>query len=267
MYHHYRKDARQFAIHEWSHSRQAQITRHGIIGRLLPVKHGGGLMTLDIRAFIFDLDGVIADTAEYHYQSWQQLADEEGLPFNRQDNEALLGVSRRESLRRLLKGKAIDETTAQAWMERKNQYFSVFLNQMTPDNLLPGIRRFLDEALASGFKLGVASSSRNARAVLKQLQIYDRFEAVADALTVVNNKPAPDLFIWAAGYLRVSPPNAIVIEDSESGVEAALAGGFRVIGIGHANVEKAHLLLPDTAALQLETVLRQLNLQASRTGK
>ena len=222
-------------------------------------------MTLEKRAFIFDLDGVIADTAEYHYQSWQQLADEEGLPFNRQDNEALRGVSRRESLRRLLKGKEIDEATAQAWMRRKNEYFSVFLNRMTPDDLLPGIAPFLDEA-AANFKLGVASSSRNARAVLKQLQVYDRFEAVADALTVVNNKPAPDLFIWTAGRLHVSPPNAIVIEDSESGVEAALAGGFRVVGIGQANVDKAHVLLTDTSALRLDSILEQLNIQAKSTA-
>lgn len=220
-------------------------------------------MSLDIRAIIFDLDGVIADTAEYHYQSWQQLADEEGLPFTRRDNEALLGVSRRESLRRLLKGKEIDEATAQAWMQRKNDYFTVFLNQMTPDDLMPGIERFLGEVKAAGLKLAVASSSRNARAVLKQLRVIERFETVADASTVVNNKPAPDLFLWSAGRLNVSPRQAIVIEDSESGVEAALAGGFRVVGIGQANVTKAHVHLPDTTALRLETIIERLERQTN----
>src|SRR4051794_4039601 len=103
-------------------------------------------MPLDIRAFIFDLDGVITDTAEFHYRSWQRLADEEGIPFTRQDNEALRGVSRRESLNRMLKGRVIDEATVQAWMERKNGYYVAYLNEITPANVLPGAINLLDEA-------------------------------------------------------------------------------------------------------------------------
>src|SRR5690606_28008849 len=208
--------------------------------------------------FIFDLDGVITDTAEYHFLSWKRLADEEGLPFTRQDNEMLRGVSRRESLNRLLKGKQIDEATAQAWMQRKNEYYVGLLNQLTPDDLLPGIRELITAAKAAGLKLAIASASKNANTVLERLQVRELFDAVGDGYSVVNTKPAPDLFIWTAGRLNVSPPNAVVFEDAEAGVEAALVGGFWVVGIGRANVDKAHILVEKTSDLRFETLMEQL---------
>jgi beta-phosphoglucomutase len=204
-------------------------------------------MPLDIRAFIFDLDGVITDTAEYHFLAWKRLADEEGIPFTRQDNEALRGVSRRESLNRMLKGRPIDEATAQAWMERKNGYYVALLNDITPANLLPGVLNLLDEAHAAGIKTGIGSASKNARPVLEKLGIADKFDAIGDGYSVVNTKPAPDLFIWTAGRLGVSPTQAVVFEDAEAGVAAALTGGFWAVGIGSADVGKAHLVLPDLA--------------------
>ena len=103
-------------------------------------------MSTSIKAFIFDLDGVITDTAEFHFLSWKQLAEEEGIVFTREDNEQLRGVSRRESLKRLLKGRPIDEATAQNWMERKNAYYKDYLSGMTPDDALPGVPQFLAEA-------------------------------------------------------------------------------------------------------------------------
>lgn len=215
-------------------------------------------MSVEIEAFIFDLDGVITDTAEYHFLSWKRLADEEGLPFTRQDNEMLRGVSRRESLNRLLKGKQIDEATAQAWMQRKNEYYVGLLNQLTPDDLLPGIRELITAAKAAGLKLAIASASKNANTVLERLQVRELFDAVGDGYSVVNTKPAPDLFIWTAGRLNVSPPNAVVFEDAEAGVEAALVGGFWVVGIGRANVDKAHVLVEKTSDLRFETLMGQL---------
>lgn len=215
-------------------------------------------MSVEIKAFIFDLDGVITDTAEYHFLSWKRLADEEGLPFTRQDNEMLRGVSRRESLNRLLKGKQIDEATAQAWMQRKNEYYVGLLNQLTPDDLLPGIRELITAAKAAGLKLAIASASKNANTVLERLQVRELFDAVGDGYSVVNTKPAPDLFIWTAGRLNVSPPNAVVFEDAEAGVEAALVGGFWVVGIGRANVDKAHVLVEKTSDLRFETLMGQL---------
>lgn len=215
-------------------------------------------MSVEIRAFIFDLDGVITDTAEYHFLSWKRLADEEGLPFTRQDNEMLRGVSRRESLNRLLKDTQIDEATAQVWMQRKNEYYVGLLNQLTPNDLLPGIRELTDEAKAAGLKLAIASASKNASAVLERLQIKKMFDAVGDGYSVVNTKPAPDLFIWTAGRLNVSPPNAVIFEDAEAGVEAALTGGFRVVGIGKANVDKAHIVVDTTTDLHFSALMDRL---------
>jgi len=216
-------------------------------------------MPLDIRAFIFDLDGVITDTAEFHYRSWKRLADEQGIPFTRQDNEALRGVSRRESLNRMLKGRVIDEATAQAWMTRKNEYYVAYLDEITPANVLPGALNLLDEARAAGIKTALGSASKNARPALEKLQIIDKFDAVGDGYSVVNTKPAPDLFIWTAGRLDVSPPQAVVFEDAEAGVAAALTGGFWVVGIGTADVEKAHIRLPDLSTAHAAEIIAALH--------
>ena len=215
-------------------------------------------MTNPIRAFIFDLDGVITDTAEFHFLAWKQLADEEGIPFTREDNEQLRGVSRRESLNRMLKGRPIDEATAQAWMERKNVYYRKFLETITPENVLPGVPRFLDEAKDAGIKLGIGSASKNAQDVLTRLQLLAIFDAIGDGNSVVNTKPAPDLFVWVAGRLNVPPNQAVVFEDAEAGIDAALAGGFYTVGIGTANVQKAHLVSSGLGALTVDDVLNRM---------
>lgn len=196
-----------------------------------------------VKAFIFDLDGVITDTAEFHYQSWKRLADEEGLSFTREDNDQLRGVSRRESLNRLLKGQVITEETALAWMERKNNYYRDYLTTITPEHALPGVHTFVESARAAGLKVAIGSASRNARDVLERLAILDLFEAIGDGHVVKNTKPAPDLFVWVAGRLNVFTHEAVVFEDAEAGVDAALTGGFYVVGIGSANVQHAHLKL------------------------
>jgi beta-phosphoglucomutase len=198
-----------------------------------------------IQAFIFDLDGVITDTAEFHYLAWKQLADEEGLPFTREDNEQLRGVSRRESLTRLLKGKAISEDTAQEYMTRKNDYYKKYLENITPADALPNVPTFLRTAKLAGIKIGLGSASKNAVDALERLELTPLFDAIGDGYSVANAKPAPDLFIWVAGRLNVNPANALVFEDAEAGVDAALKGGFYTLGIGsEKNVYNAHLKAP-----------------------
>ena len=214
---------------------------------------------MPIRGFIFDLDGVITDTAEFHYLSWQRLADEEGLPFTRQDNEALRGVSRRESLNRLLKGKAVDEATAQDYMERKNRYYHEYLQRMTPNNLLPGAETFLKDARAADIKLGIGSASKNARDALEKLEIEPYFDAVGDGYSVVNTKPAPDLFLWTAGRLDVPPYEAVVFEDAEAGIDAALAGAFWTVGVGTSTVQRAHIAVPGLSAIRVSDVLNKIS--------
>ncbi len=209
-----------------------------------------------LKGFIFDLDGVITDTAEFHFQAWKQLADEEGIPFTREDNEALRGVSRRESLRRMLKGRPIDEPTAEVWMERKNNTYIALLDTVTPEHLLPGARAFLDAAAQAGIKLGLASASRNARPVLDRLGITDLFGVLGDGYAVINTKPAADLFVWVAGGLGLPVIECVVFEDAEAGVEAALVAGMKCVGIGpQERVGKAQIVVSGLDALRVEQVL------------
>jgi beta-phosphoglucomutase len=212
-----------------------------------------------IEAFIFDLDGVLTETAEYHYRAWKQLADEEGLPFTREDNEHLRGVSRRQSLLLLLKGRTLPEEQMENWMARKNEYYRTSLVALTPNDLLPGVHTFLQAARQHDIRLGLASASKNTREVLDRLGIANLMDAIGDGNSVSNAKPAPDLFIWVAGRLGVSPAQTVVFEDAEAGIEAALAGGMFAVGIGPASrVGKAHLVLPDLAKIRVADVLNKL---------
>lgn len=209
------------------------------------------------QGFIFDLDGVITDTAEYHYRAWKRLADEEGISFTREDNEQLRGVSRRESLNRMLKGHPIEEATALLWMERKNNYYRDYLKDITPSDLLPGVKSFLDDARGRGLKLGLASASRNAREVIDNLQLAAYFEVLGDGYAVINTKPAVDLFVWVAGALRLPVEHCIVFEDAEAGVDAALAAGMKCIGIGpHERVGKANLVCAGLHEITVDQALQ-----------
>ncbi|MCC7450925.1 MAG: beta-phosphoglucomutase [Anaerolineae bacterium] len=212
-----------------------------------------------LEAFVFDLDGVITDTAEYHYRAWKRLADEEGIPFTREDNEALRGVSRRQSLLLLLKGRVLPEDQMEVWMTRKNGYYRSYLTEVTPNDLLPGVGAFLRDAKQRGIKLGLASASKNARDVIERLGIADLMDAIGDGYSVSNPKPAPDLFVWVAGRLGVYPSRTVVFEDAEAGVEAALAGGMYAVGLGPVNrVGKAHLVLPGLNGAKVSDVLMAL---------
>lgn len=201
-----------------------------------------------INAFIFDLDGVITDTAEFHYLSWDRLAQEEGLIFSRAINDLLRGVSRRVSLEIILAQQPTPRTVAEPlfteWMTRKNEYYLAYLDEITPAHLLPGVADLLAAARSQGIKTALASASRNARPVLERLGVTAQFDAIGDGHCVVNTKPAPDIFLWVAGRLDVHPQAAIVFEDAEAGIDAALKGGFWTVGVGNANVSHAHLHLP-----------------------
>ena len=222
-----------------------------------------------IKAFILDLDGVITDTAEYHFRAWKRLADEEGIPFTREDNEALRGVSRRESLNRLLKGRAISDEVAEAWMARKNAYYRALISEITPDSLLPGALDFLNQARAHGLKLAVGSASKNTRDVLRGLGLLDFFDAIGDGHSVSRTKPAPDLFVWTAGRLGFPPGECVVFEDAEAGVEAALTAGAYCVGIGPAErVGGAHIVLPNGLCdITVERLLARLERLAPLAGE
>jgi beta-phosphoglucomutase len=213
----------------------------------------------NIRAFIFDLDGVITDTSEFHFRAWQRLAGEEGLPFSRQDNEALRGVARRESLNLILKGKKIPEATADAWMERKNNYYIEMVKNMSPGDLLPGAEQLLEELHQAGFRVAVASSSKNARLVIQRLHLGNFLDAIVDGTMVASSKPAPDLFLKAAELLGVPPVQCVVVEDASAGVEAGRAAGMHTVGLGPMErVSQANLVLSDLHAARLADILDRL---------
>lgn len=186
-----------------------------------------------IRAVIFDLDGVICSTDRYHYLAWKSLADRLGIPFDEQVNQQLRGVSRRESLEIILgeRGTAYSEEEKQALTEEKNTVYKRYLASMTPGDLSAEVSRTLHTLRQRGYLLAVGSSSRNTRWILEQLGLKDFFDAVADGTQIIHSKPDPEVFLLAASLLGVAPRDALVVEDAESGVRAAVAGGFRVIGI------------------------------------
>jgi beta-phosphoglucomutase len=198
-----------------------------------------------IQGVIFDLDGVLTDTSEFHYLGWKRLADEEGIPFDREANEAMRGLPRRESLLHILGDSEATEEQIQEMMERKNRYYLEFMHSIKPDNLLPGVANLLQELRDAGVKVALGSSSKNAQTVIERLGIADKLDAVADGYSVSQPKPAPDVFLFAAEKLGLSPSECVVVEDAGAGVEGALVAGMRAVGLGPVErVGKAHVVLP-----------------------
>jgi kojibiose phosphorylase len=213
----------------------------------------------DVRGVIFDLDGVLTDTAEYHYRSWQRLADEEGLFFNRHANEALRGVSRRDSLLRILGDRSVSEEKLQEMMERKNHYYVSFIQDISPQDLLPGALSLLQDLRKQNIHIALGSASKNAQGVIERLGIADYIDVVADGYSVERSKPAPDLFLFAAEGLGLEPQHCVVFEDAASGIEAALAANMWSVGLGPAErVGKAHIVLPNLAGLTWNDLLVRL---------
>jgi len=208
-------------------------------------------------AIIFDLDGVLTDTSEYHYQAWKRLADEEGIPFTREENdEHLRGVSRRESLMYIIRGRQYSEAQIQEMMDRKNRYYTEMIKSMTPNDLVAGGRDLLKEIRDAGIKTAIASSSKNAHTVLERLDIMNLFDGVADGNSVVNTKPAPDLFVYAAGLVRVPTTACLGVEDADAGIEAIKNAGMQALGIGPAErFHRADKVLPTLANLHLQDIL------------
>lgn len=186
-----------------------------------------------IKAIVFDLDGVLTDTSEYHYKAWKHLADDEGIPFTREENdEHLRGVGRRESLLYLLKGRKVSEEQMQEMMERKNRYYNEFLQHMSSRDVVPGGIDLLKEARQAGIKTTIASGSKNALKVLQQLDIISYFDGIADGYSVVRSKPSPDIFVFAAGLVNTPTPHCLGVEDADAGIEAIKTAGMVALGIG-----------------------------------
>ncbi len=203
-----------------------------------------------IKAAIFDLDGVVVDTAHYHFIAWQRLAHELGIEFTEHENERLKGVSRMRSLEIILElgGKALPEAEKEALATRKNAWFVEYIQAIRPDEIFPGVKQLIQQLRRGGVKVALASSSKNARLVLRNLQIEDLFDGYVDGTMITHSKPHPEIFLSAAAQLGVQPQACVVFEDAEAGVEAALAAGMKCVGVGApVNVGKAHRVVSNTA--------------------
>ncbi|MEJ1241780.1 beta-phosphoglucomutase [Chryseolinea sp. T2] len=198
-----------------------------------------------IRACIFDLDGVIVDTARYHFLAWSRLAGELGIPFTERDNERLKGVSRMRSLEILLslgKNKTYSDSEIEALAARKNEWFVEYIDRMDRSEIFPGVEKLIADLKHRGILVGLASSSKNAPQVIQSLGIADEFDVVVDGGMVKHAKPDPEIFLLAASLLKISSHDCVVFEDAAAGIDAAIAAGMKSVGIGssellgHANI-------------------------------
>jgi len=197
---------------------------------------------MKFQAVIFDLDGVICFTDEYHYRAWKAMADSMGIPFDRTINNRLRGVSRMASLEIILEkyqGPALSEADKERLAQQKNDMYRESLREMSTRDLSDEVKETLDGLRAMGLKLAIGSSSKNTPFILKQIGLGGYFDAVSDGNNITRSKPDPEVFVKAAEMLGIAPENCLVVEDAVSGAEAGHAGGMRVACLGDAAKNRA----------------------------
>lgn len=200
-----------------------------------------------IKACIFDLDGVVVDTAKYHFMAWKRLANELDFEFTEEENERLKGVSRMNSLEILLQigGKVYDEETKIKLTEKKNSWYVEYINKMDESEILPGIRQFMTCLRENNIKISLGSVSKNAMSILNCVHLTNYFDAVIDGTKVTNAKPNPEVFLKAAEELNVLPEECVVFEDAAAGIQAAINAKMLSIGIGSPEIlYKANKVIP-----------------------
>ena len=187
-----------------------------------------------MKGFIFDLDGVIVDTAKYHYFAWKHLADQLGIPFTEEDNERFKGVSRKRCLEILLEmgGMEVSRKQFDAWLQEKNEDYLRYIGQMDSSEILPDVPRVLDYLKGKNIPMALGSASKNAKAILEKVELTSYFGTIVDGTEVAKAKPDPEVFLIAADRLGISPAHCVVLEDALAGIEAANTAGMYSIGIG-----------------------------------
>lgn len=210
-----------------------------------------------VKGYIFDLDGVIVDTAKYHYNSWRRLANKLGFDITEEQNENLKGVSRKESLEYILGiGKqTFSDNEKVKLAELKNSWYVESISNMNESELLPGAAELIKEIKAAGLKLSLGSASKNSERILKSTELFDLFDAVIDGTKTTKSKPHPQVFLMGAEALGLDPKDCVVFEDSINGVKAANTGGFLSIGVGDAStLHEASFILPDLDGCTIATI-------------
>ncbi len=208
-----------------------------------------------IRACIFDLDGVVVDTAKYHYKAWKQMAGELGFNFTEEDNERLKGVSRMDSLNILLEigNIKLSEEKKLHYADQKNTWYKEYIMKMTPDEILPGVIDFFKDLKSAGIKISLGSASKNAVTILEKINILNWFDLVIDGTKTSKAKPDPEVFLLGAQGLDIDPAECVVFEDAEAGVKAALNAGMYCVGIGSpVNLGKAHKVMPNLIGMSVD---------------
>lgn len=212
-----------------------------------------------MKACIFDLDGVLVDTAKYHFIAWQRLANNLHVEFTEHDNEQLKGLSRDASLEYILKKGKISASTSEkeVWKEQKNNWYLELVNTMQADEVLPNCKELLSDLKSNGLKIGLGSASKNASLILTRVNIKHFFDVIIDGTVTSRSKPDPEVFLLGAKALGLEPKDCIVFEDAINGVKAAKAGGFTTIGIGEKEVlTEADFVFTDLRSLNFETLNR-----------
>ncbi len=216
---------------------------------------------LGIKACLFDLDGVIVDTAKYHFKAWKKMANALGFDFSEKENEQLKGVSRMDSINLILGWGdiALSEEEKQQWASQKNDWYLDFLQKMDKKEILPGALEFVQDLQQKGIRIALGSSSKNAVLALSKVGMLHYFEAIIDGTKTTRSKPDPQVFQMGAAALDCHPSECIVFEDAESGVAAALAGGFYAVGLGSPdNLGAAHLVLSSLADITIEDIITEI---------
>lgn len=217
-------------------------------------------------ACIFDLDGVIVDTARYHFLAWKRLTDQLGIKFTEEDNERLKGVSRMASLEIILEigERQLDEKLKLEYATLKNSWYVDYITNMTPEEILPGCLDFIKELRNAGIRVAVGSASKNTPTILERVGILKLFDAVADGNNVKNAKPDPEVFLKAAELLGVKPEECVVFEDAAAGVQAARNAGMICVGIGSPKIlREAHFVingLYEMNLLKLRSIVKNIPL-------
>ena len=209
---------------------------------------------IKIKACIFDLDGVIVDTAKYHYLAWKRLAGELGFEFTEDDNERLKGVSRLDSLEILLSigNKSFDDKTKLLLAEKKNSWYVEYISKMSKDEVLPGVENFLEVLKNAGIKISLGSVSKNALQILKSLNLTNYFDAIIDGTRISKAKPDPEVFLKASSELNIPPEECIVFEDASAGIDGAINANMYSIGVGSPKIlNKANKVISGFTTIDL----------------
>lgn len=187
-----------------------------------------------IKGVIFDLDGVLLSTDDYHFQAWKQLADRLAIPFDREKNNRLRGVSRMESLEIVLDGRAFSDEEKTAFAAEKNETYRALLSKMKPSDVSDDVRNTIAQIKSRGIRVAIGSSSKNTKFILERVGLMGEFDAIADGNDIRRSKPDPEVFLVAAKRIGLAPVDCIVVEDALAGIDAAVAGGFFPVAIGDA---------------------------------